>query len=114
MRGGKKITYCYSFPKLIDLIQDSEYDVQTVAFRSAVLAVGVDDPRLMMHVRKANKKGKWAVPFMLKKFAKNPQEAVKHLTKKLEGKDSGQRMNAAWALGQIGLPAKDAVPPGRC
>lgn len=107
--GSMEKAAANTLPKLIDLIQDPEYDVQTVAFRAA-LAVGADDPRLMKALRDANKKGKWAVPFMLKEFAKNPQDAVDHLIKKLEGKDSGQRLSAAWALGQIGLPAKDAVP----
>ena len=107
--GSMEQAAANSLPKLIDLIQDPEYDVQTTAFRAAI-AVGTGDPRLMKALREANNKGKWAVPFMLREFAMNPQGAVDHLIKKLEGKDSGLRLSAAWALGQIGLPARDAVP----
>src|SRR5262245_28038760 len=107
--GSMEQTAAKSLPKLIDLIQDPEYDVQAAAFRAAI-AVGTGDPRLMKALREANHKGKWAVPFMLREFAKNPQAAVDHLIKKLEEKDAGQRLSAAWALGQIGLPARDAIP----
>ncbi|MCI0683278.1 MAG: HEAT repeat domain-containing protein [Gemmataceae bacterium] len=99
-----------ALPNLVDLLQDPEYDVQVAAFQATV-QVGVGDPKLMEALRLANQKGKWATPFILKQFGKNPGDAVQPLIKKLKEKDAMERMGAAWALGQIGAPARDAVAP---
>ena len=98
-----------SLPQIVPLLYDEEYEVQQAAF-SATLSVGAGDPRMVQALREANMKGKWATPFILKQFGKNPADAVAPLIKTLQGKDAGDRLGAAWALGQIGLPARDAVP----
>jgi HEAT repeat protein len=96
-------------PQVVVLLQDLDYDVQVAALQSA-LALGAGDPRLMAALREANRTGKWATPFILKQFGKNPGDAVPQLIKTLQNKDPSNRMAAAYALGQIGLPARSAVP----
>jgi len=98
-----------ALPHLVDVLQDPDYEVQVAAFQAAV-QVGVGDPRLMEALRIANQKGKWATPFILKQFGKNPGDAVQPLIKKLKTREGMEQIGAAWALGQIGLQARDAVP----
>jgi HEAT repeat protein len=99
-----------SLPLLIDRLTDSDYDVQVNAFQAAT-AIGLGDPRLMDALREANLRGKWATPFVLQQFGKNPADIVTALTKTLQAADPAHRLGAAWALGQMGLPAKDAIAP---
>ena len=98
-----------ALPDIVKLLHDQDFQVQGAAF-AASLSVGAGDPRLMPALREANRKGKWAAPFILKQFGNNPGDAVAPLIKTLQGKDPAERLGAAWALGQIGLPARDAIP----
>jgi hypothetical protein len=76
----------------------------------AVLAVGAGDARLMDGLREANRKGRWATPFILKQFGKNPGDAVPHLVKDLREGNASSKIAAAWALGELGVHSRDAAP----
>jgi HEAT repeat protein len=107
--GGMEKAAQDRLPQIIEMLLDDAYEVQVAALQAA-LAIGRGDPRLTDGLREANRKGKWATPFLLKQFGKNPADGVPHLVKTLQNGSRIERMGAAYALGQIGAPARNAVP----
>jgi HEAT repeat protein len=99
-----------AMPHLLDIMKDPNDRVQRAGLQALMSCNGDDMDGLLEAFRKLNAEHHWAAPHVLKQFGTNPQDAIKPLIKRLEGKDDTERLGAALALAQIGKEASEAVP----
>ncbi len=98
-----------ALPTLLENLLDKNVQVQTYSFQASVV-IGQDDRRaLLSGLKSANAKGRWNAAFVLGN-GKSGKAAVPGLIKDLQDKDTGKRVSAVVALGQIGNDAEAAIP----
>jgi hypothetical protein len=96
-------------PELLHALQDKHMSVQLHVANTLVGLAALGVPGMFEKIKEADRKGRWATPFILDKFGPQGQEAVAALIKDLRDKDAKVRAQAATGLAALGVRAKAAV-----
>ncbi|MFO0970042.1 MAG: HEAT repeat domain-containing protein [Gemmataceae bacterium] len=98
-------------PPLVKALgKEKDFTAQQHIFR-ALTALGEQDvPGFLEDMRRLNRDGNWAAPYVLARFGPRGKDAVKPLIAMLGDPDPGMRLAAVLALGQVGPEAMEAIP----
>jgi hypothetical protein len=96
-------------PELLHALEERNIRVQIQSANTLVKLAALGVPGVFDKIREADRKGRWATPFVLDQFGVRGPAAIAHFIKQLRDKDPRTRLQAATALGALGPGAKAAA-----